>query len=548
MSKKNTLHIYTRVSTSNQIGGTSIDVQKDNGIELSKKLNMDYKIHNEGFGSGFSEFSEFRPVFRKVLEKVKKGEIKHLFVKDLSRLTRNEMDSYKINMILLENNVTLYTTEGKFDLDSDDKRMMYKILTMFNEYQVRVSRIKSIEGKVRRVQEGKYMLTIPFGYIREDGYLKEHPENGEWLRKIFEWYKDGKSSIDIRNELFKHGVEPPRSEKDMWKPETIQKILRNTTYIGTHTFTDKESGVTIQNDNLPLIDKKLFYDVGKRMDNQRGGRMVKKLYLLREILKCPCGTQMNVRGITKTQKYPLYICRNQERTYKKQKSVCDDCVPMKSVGMEPVDKFVWNHLLHTLSQSSLIKESVKKEVLGKKSTYGKRTIKSKLKKLGVEKDRIDKMRLELEKEYYSGKMDKDRYKVLVGSVNQRENEIDTEITTKRTELDSILQKDKWLNWIEVHLNNIDGLNEVTDIKERKEIIKTYIDEIILEWDESSKQHTLKMIFKLPLIQDSISYKKGSSGRYLRDKKGFKKYEISEGKRELITPYSLCNSFDSNRLC
>ena len=218
---------------------------------------------------------------------------------------------------------------------------------------------------------------------------------------------------------------------------------------------------------------------------------------------------------------------------------------MKSVGMEPVDKFVWNHLLHTLSQSSLIKESVKKEVLGKKSTYGKRTIKSKLKKLGVEKDRIDKMRLELEKEYYSGKMDKDRYKVLVGSVNQRENEIDTEITTKRTELDSILQKDKWLNWIEVHLNNIDGLNKVTDIKERKEIIKTYIDEIILEWDESSKQHTLKMIFKLPLIQDSISYKKGSSGRYLRDKKGFKKYEISEGKRELITPYSLCNSFDSN---
>ena len=26
------------------------------------------------------QFSEFRPVFRKVLEKVKKGEIKHLFV------------------------------------------------------------------------------------------------------------------------------------------------------------------------------------------------------------------------------------------------------------------------------------------------------------------------------------------------------------------------------------------------------------------------------------------------------------------------------------
>ena len=56
----------------------------------------------------------------------------------------------------------------------------------------------------------------------------------------------------------------------MFPPETIQKILRNTTYTGHHTFHDKESGVTISNKNLPLIDKKLFYDVQRRMDNQIG--------------------------------------------------------------------------------------------------------------------------------------------------------------------------------------------------------------------------------------------------------------------------------------
>ena len=205
MSKKETLHIYTRVSTSNQIDGTSIDIQKDNGIELSKKLDMNYKIWNEGHGSGFEDFSEFRPVFSRLLEDIKNGKIKHLFVKDLSRLTRNEMDSYKINSILLQNNVSMYTQDGRYDLSNTENSMMYKILTMFNEYQVKVSRIKSIEGKLKRVQEGKYMLTIPFGYIREDGFLKEHPENGKWLVKIFEWYKDGMSSIDIRKELFKNG-------------------------------------------------------------------------------------------------------------------------------------------------------------------------------------------------------------------------------------------------------------------------------------------------------------------------------------------------------
>ena len=296
---KDTLHIYTRVSTSNQVDGTSLEVQKDNGIELSKKIDMNYEVHNEGHGSGFSEFSEFRPIFSEVLEKIKDGEIKHLFVKDLSRLTRNEMDSYKINSILLKHEVSLYTTDGIYDLSNMEKSMMYKILTMFNEYQVKVSRMKSIEGKVKRVHEGKYMLTIPFGYVKENGYLKEHPENGEWVKKMFEWYKGGMSSVDIRKEFFKNGVKPTRSESGWFPPRTIQVMLRNNTYIGNYTFHDKESGVTIKPDpsNVPpLVDKKLFYDVQKRMDMEGHNSNQKIDYLLRDIISCPCGTPMNCKG------------------------------------------------------------------------------------------------------------------------------------------------------------------------------------------------------------------------------------------------------------
>ena len=549
MSKKETLHIYTRVSTSNQVGNTSIDEQKDNGIELSKRLKMDYVIHDEGQGSGFSEFSEFRPIFSNVLQKIKDGKIKHIFVKDLSRLTRNEMDSYTISQILLEHDVTLYTTDGKFDLESDDRRMMYKILTMFNEYQVRVSRMKSIEGKVRRVKEGKYMLTIPFGYIKEDGYLKEHPENGEWVRKMFRWYMDGKSSVDIRKEFFKNGVQPPRSDTGWFPPRTIQVMLKNDTYIGNYTFHDKESGMTIKpnpSNVPPLIEKKLFYDVQRRIKNSlTGGHNLRKTYLLRDLILCPCGTQMNCRGVTKTQKYPLYICRNQERTYKKRKKVCDDCVPMRSVGMEPVDEFVWNRILNTLSESSLIKESVKKEILGKKSTYGKRSINNKIKSLKEELTKLDEMRLELEKEFYSGQMNRERFNTLVGSVNLRESDLLTELSIKNMELDTIIQKDEWLNWIDVHLNNIKDLNKITDIKERKKVVQNYVQKIGLNWNETTKKHTLNISFKLPLVNDGIEYKKGKSNQFLRDRKGFKRYDISEGEKELEYPYSLQESFNSN---
>ena len=551
MTKKETLHIYTRVSTSNQIDGTSIDIQKENGIKLSKQLDMDYKIWNEGHGSGFEEFSEFRPVFSRLLENIKDGKVKHIFVKDLSRLTRNEMDSYKINSILLQNNVSMYTQDGRYDLSNMENSMMYKILTMFNEYQVKVSRIKSIEGKLRRVKDGQYMLTIPFGYVREDGFLKEHPTNGEWVRKVFQWYKDGMSSVEIRNELFKNGVKPQRSETGMFPPMTIIKMLRNTTYIGIHTFHDKESGVTISNENLPLVDKKLFYDVQKRLDKQGMGKnFMKHEYLLRDIISCPCGTPMNCRkeGTDKIKNPSLYRCRNQDRTYKKRPQVCDDCVPMRSIKMEPLDDFIWDTLLHTLMNSSLIKETTKKEILGKKSTYGKRTIKNKLKKLKEEKSNLDNMRLELEKEYYSGQMKPDRYKVLVGSVNDREFEIDKEISIKETELDVILEKDKWLDWIDVHLKNIEDLYKIKSVKDKKEVIKKYVEDIQLNWNGETKQHTITMSMKLPLVNDGISYKKGKRGQFLRDRKGFKKYDITEGGTELTTPYLHLKSLNGYRLC
>tara|TARA_S200000501_G_scaffold133977_1_gene126750 strand:+ start:478 stop:2115 length:1638 start_codon:yes stop_codon:yes gene_type:complete len=543
MKNKETLHIYTRVSTSSQVDGTSLEIQKQNGIDLSKSHGMDYKIWDEGHGSGFEEFSQFRPVFSSVLDMINDDKIKHLFVKDLSRLTRNEIDSYKINSLLLRKGVSLYTTDGKYDLSNLEKSMMYKILSTFNEYQVQVSRMKSIEGKVKRVKDGQYMLTIPFGYIRENGILKEHPINGDWLRKIFEWYKNGKSTYHISKELFKNGIKPPRSKSGMFPPETIQKILRRTTYIGFHTFTDKETGETITNDNLPLVDKDLFYEVGKLIDNEyKGGNNIMNDYLLRKVISCPCGTKMNCKGGEKD----LYICRNQERTYQKRKQVCDDCVPMRSVKMSKTDDFVWETLMYVLSQSSLIKEGIKKEILGKKRTYGKRTLKKELNGLTKEKDNIDSMRLELEKDYYSGKMNSDRYKTLLDVVNKRDNEVDKELSIKNRELDSILEKDKWIDWIDTHLTNIDDLSKTEGLKDKKEVIQQYVNNITLDWNGDTKQHTLNISFKLPLVNDGINYIKGKSGQFLKDRKGFKKYQIIEGKSELTTPYYLQNSFNRHR--
>ena len=160
-----------------------------------------------------------------------------------------------------------------------------------------------------------------------------------------------------------------------------------------------------------------------------------------------------------------------------------------------------------------------------------------------EKTNLDKMRLELEKEYYSDQMKPDRYKVLVSSVNDREYQLNKDISIKEIELDTMIQKDKWLDWIDIHLSNIDELNKIVGIKERKEVIKKYIEDIKVDWNTESKQHTITMSLKLPLVNDGINYRKGKKGQYLKDKKGFKKYDIIEGESQMTNPYLLLNSLN-----
>ena len=63
----------------------------------------------------------------------------------------------------------------------------------------------------------------------------------------------------------------------------------------------------------------------------------------------------------------------------------------------------------------------------------------------------------------------------------------------------------------------------------------YLRKDYLNWNGDTKQHTLVMSFKLPLVNDGIRYLKGKRGNYLRDNKGFKKYEILEGKSDLTNP-------------
>ena len=86
-----TLHIYTRVSTSAQEDdGTSLDTQRQMGEKRAAELKMKARLWNEGGQSSKHDDLGNRPVLASLITEIESGKVKHLWVFNTDRLSRND--------------------------------------------------------------------------------------------------------------------------------------------------------------------------------------------------------------------------------------------------------------------------------------------------------------------------------------------------------------------------------------------------------------------------------------------------------------------------
>ena len=100
----------------------------------------------------------------------------------------------------------------------------------------------------------------PFGYKLVDRTLEIHDVNSDWVRKIFNWYDQGKSTYWIRTELFNNSIQPNRSKTGMFPLQTINKMLTNKNYIGIDTYRE------LTGECPKIIDRDLFDRVQKNIN------------------------------------------------------------------------------------------------------------------------------------------------------------------------------------------------------------------------------------------------------------------------------------------
>ncbi len=522
----NTLHIYTRVSTKVQSeDGTSLDTQKELGIKKASELGLEYKVWDEGGASSSYEDLLNRPVLTELLTNVEKGDIKHLFVYNNDRLSRNEITAQTIRIALQRHDVILYTKDGRFDFSNAGDKLFKTILEGIAQYDNALRAERSRMGKITRVRQNYwYGAPPPYGYEISKKRLVVNEEEGKSVKQIFEWVENGKSIKWIKTELDKNGVQP-RRKHGSFSIGSIARLIKNTHYIGFYTWKDKKSGETITCECPPIIDEATWHTIQnirkRNLQLVHQSNPTKNFYLLRDLLFCEhCGSKIAGR-ISTASRENLYYCPKKEKDWRNS-AVADEmkwkhvrvgdygCDMNRSLSIPLTDKFVCEKVLETISNSVLLKEKFKSEVLQPKfandadNEQNIRDEKAKQKKLTNSIKELQSTIAEVETKQLLKGYDTEVYKRIIINLDNELQSLKNKLEKTRLNTMQLDRQNKWVDWVSKYHDRIAGFNEFSE-KEKKEYLEGIIERINVRLEHETMEHVLTISFKLPLVDDGIKY-------------------------------------------
>lgn len=518
------LHIYTRVSTLAQADeGKSLDFQRELGVARAKQLGFAYKIWNEGGRSSNHEEIDKRPVLTQLFNEIKTGAIKHLFVYDQSRLSRHDTVASLFRIECAKRGVTIYNKDGKYDMSDPNDHFMKQIMDAIGQLDNASRAERTRLGKLAKVRQGFWLGgPAPFGYKIENRRLVINEEEAKWVRYIFEQYALKVPLLDIKLALDVNGVQP-RRRVGTWALGSLQALLRNTHYIGFWDFKDGKTGEQIRNECERILPSELWMRVKATRESHLSSRNAtnptKHFYMLKGILKCGhCGTVLS--GVTSTfgtQRKHYYYCPKKERMWAKERISPEEkwkrgrvCAMTRSMDIDSTDDLVWQAVMETVSNSVMMKESVRKSALLEGGESDVLTAKSrkamdvKVKAMKKLIAKLEKALTDLEGERLMGKITMAQYPVIKNNISLEKVALEAQIEEIQERLHGQDQRKQWIDWLKTFKMEIQRYKHSTPEEKREALqgLLTSIDVHLVD----PHTHRLDIQFKLPLVGDALKYK------------------------------------------
>lgn len=516
---ESTLFTYLRVSSRVQEKeGTSLKTQREKGELKGKELGLNVIHFNEkGKSSKYDSFIN-REKIDELLQLVKLGKVKHLYVFDINRLSRNRDTGYYIKSILYKSKVNVYTDSGKYDFGSSTDRFIFELFSNLSVLENDRRRKWSMLGKIQSIRMGRWKGgVVNFGYDLKDKKVIVNKIEKSIVNKMFRMYDKGQSTRDIQKWLETEGIVSRYGNK-RFSLGTIQSMLKNTIYIGQMKISIGEFNFDFTTPKI--VDRELFRRVNNRIGTilQRKNQINKttQFYLLRDLMYCNrcnnimCGRKVN-RKDSKGENF--YYCSYSGYRWKRTGNKIDKkCSLEKSVNITKTDVLVWETMIDLFRNSHILKEEFKKESLrvkyleidDLKKEINK--LSKKIKQVNREINLMKESVYQLEVDRMSFKIKQDRFEYLTKGLDEEINKKRDTRDRIEEELEQCYSRNTFLVWIKNYHEKIDDLSKIKKLTEQREILNNYIEKILVDYDEKTKQHSLDIHLKMKLFNDKLVFK------------------------------------------
>ena len=318
--KKRRCYIYTRVSTSMQVEGYSLEAQKERLRKYADFQEM--VIVGEYSDEGKSGKSiEGRQEFMQMLRDIEEGKdrVEFVLVYKLSRFGRNAADVLNSLQRMQDFGVNLICVEDGIDSSKDSGKLMISVLSAVAEIERENILVQTMEGRRQKARDGKWNGGFaPYGYKLLNGELEIAEDEAEIIRIIFDKYIHTNMGVNgIAAYLNEHGYKKKKRQNntlDAFATSFIKGVLDNPIYCGKLAFgrrkTERVPGKRnefriVKQDSYILSDgiheaiiSEDDWNLAKQKRNINGVKHEKihsleHEHILSGILKCPiCGKGM----------------------------------------------------------------------------------------------------------------------------------------------------------------------------------------------------------------------------------------------------------------
>lgn len=282
-------YAYIRVSTAKQ-GERGVSLQEQRASIERYALRSGVSII-EWFEETLTAAKQGRPLFTRMLKKLRAGEAAGVVIHKIDRSTRNLRDWADLGD-LIDAGIAVHFANESVDLQSRGGRLSADIQAVVAADFIRNLREETRKGILGRLNQGLYPFAAPLGYLDAGSGMPKtiDPVRGPLVAEAFRLYATGRYTLEtLAIELEGRGLRNRRGKRI--PRAVLSRLLNNSFYAGLIRL--KSTGEVHVGKHTPLIDMEIFQEVRRRLSKRVRVTKWKHDLLFRGLFHCSlCGRNL----------------------------------------------------------------------------------------------------------------------------------------------------------------------------------------------------------------------------------------------------------------